>query len=67
MKSRIPSIWFIAVVLALSWGLVSMIFVPNPPFTWIVAGIGGAILGLTALVMTRRIKDRESKNKNLLA
>ena len=63
MKSRIPLIWFIAIMLALSWGMVSMIIVPNPPFTWIVTIIGGAILGLSALVVTRRIKDKESKTK----
>ena len=65
MKSSIPLIWFVAVVLALSWGLVSMIIVPKPPFTWIVTIFGGAILGLTALIVTRRIKDKESRNKNL--
>jgi hypothetical protein len=57
MRSRIPFIWFIAVVLALSWGLVSVIIVPNQPFTGIVAGIGGAIFGFTALVVTLRIKE----------
>ena len=64
MKSRIPLIWFIAIMLALSWGMVSMIIVPNPPFTWIVTIFGGALLGLTALVATRRIKEKESKIKN---
>ena len=61
MKSRVPLIWFIAVMLALFWGLVSPIIVPNLPFTWIVTIIGGAVIGLTALVVSRRIRDKESK------
>ena len=59
MRSRIPLIWFIAVLLSFSWGLVSMIIPPNQSFTGIVAGIGGAILGFTALVVTLRIKSKE--------
>jgi hypothetical protein len=62
MRSRIPFIWFIAVVLAFSWGLISMIIAPSQPVTGIVAGIEGAIFGLTALVMTLRIKgNRQSR------
>ena len=56
MKKKIATIWFIAIMMALSWGLTTIIVLPSPG-SWIVAGIGGFLIGVTTVLVPVKIKN----------
>jgi uncharacterized membrane protein YeaQ/YmgE (transglycosylase-associated protein family) len=61
MKTRTIGICVVFVLLALSWGFIASAMVPPGLFYMVVAGTGGAMLGLAMVVVLNRMKNKQQR------
>jgi hypothetical protein len=58
MKIRTFVIFVVFILLALSWGFITLTLMPPGILYMVVAGAGGAILGLAMLLVLNRIRNK---------